>query len=201
MRADVVPEVGVVLHHAASDHELDLALPVVPVPVRRRHADARELPEDRRARRLQAGPVAAPERRVRAQREQHGHVDAHAVGDVDRLVGVVHADVDVHAEDQLLARDEAQRGDEVAVARARDDPLVLPHRERMRARRADRQAAVRGRLAHLGAQQAQLLAGLAGRRARLGRDLEHGLHELGLDVAVGAPRRWTRRPRAATRSR
>ena len=38
-----------------------------------------------------------------------GEVHAHPVGDVDRLVGVVDADVDVHAEDQLLARDEAQR--------------------------------------------------------------------------------------------
>jgi hypothetical protein len=59
---------------------------------------------------------------------------AHAVGDVDRLVRVVDADVYVHAEDQLLARDEAQRRDELAVARAGDDPLVLPHRERMGAR-------------------------------------------------------------------
>ena len=59
---------------------------------------------------------------------------AHPVGDVDGLLGVVDADVDVHPEDDLLARDEAQRADEVAVARARDDPLVLPHRERVRAR-------------------------------------------------------------------
>ena len=94
--------------------------------------------------------VAAPERRVRAEREQHGDVDAHPVGDVDRLVGVVDADVDVHAEDELLARDEAQRGDEVAVARARDDPLVLPHRERVRARPSRSSGRARARrLAHL----------------------------------------------------
>ena len=42
---------------------------------------------------------------------------AHPVGDVDRLVGVVEADVDVQPEDDLLARDEAQRVDQVAVAR------------------------------------------------------------------------------------
>ena len=66
-------------------------------------------------------------------------MDAHPVGDVDRLLGVVDPDVDVQPEDELLARDEAQRADEVAVARARDDALVLPHRERVRARRADRQ--------------------------------------------------------------
>ena len=63
---------------------------------------------------------------------------AHPVGDVDRLVGVVDPDVDVQAEDDLLARDEAQPVDQVAVARARGDPLVLPQRERMRAGGADR---------------------------------------------------------------
>ena len=69
--------------------------------------------------RVDIRPVAsaAPERRVGAQREQDRQVDAHAVGDVDRLVGVVEPDVDVQAEDELLARDEAQRADQVAVAR------------------------------------------------------------------------------------
>ena len=43
---------------------------------------------------------------------------AHPVGHVDRLVGIVEPDVHVHAEDQLLARDEAQRrGIDTRVAR------------------------------------------------------------------------------------
>ena len=111
-------------------------------------------------------------------------MDAHAVGDVDRLVGVVDADMDVHAEDELLARDEAQGRDEIAVARTRDDPLVLPHRERVGARRADAELAPCRGLAHVAPQRAQLLAGLGDVRARLRRDLEHRLHELGLDLAV-----------------
>jgi hypothetical protein len=76
-----------------------------------------------------------------------------------------------------------QRRDEVAIARPGDDPLVLPHRERMRPGGADRQPAARGRLAHLAAQRTQLLPGRDGRRARFGGDLEHGLHELGFDLA------------------
>ena len=89
-------------------------------------------------------------------------MDPHAVGHVDGLVGVVDGDVHVHAEDELLARHEAQGGDQLAVARARDDPLVLPHRERVGARRADGQAAPGGGAAHLSAQPAQLLARLRG---------------------------------------
>ena len=70
-------------------------------------------------------------------------------------------DVDVQAEDDLLARDEAQRLDQVAVARAGGDALVLPQRERVRAGRADREVALGGDLGDLAAQAAQLRAGLA----------------------------------------
>ena len=106
---------------------------------------------------------------------------AHAVGDVDRLVRVIHAHVNVHAEDQLLPRNELEPGDEVAVSRPRHDPLVLPHREGMRARRADRETeALRGVL-HPLAQLAKLDAGLARVPARLRRDLADRLHQLGLD--------------------
>src|SRR4051794_31327377 len=52
-------------------------------------------------------------------------------------------------------------------------------------RGADREAARGGGLAHLRAKRAELPAGLGGVRRRLGRDLEHGLHQLGLDLALG----------------
>ncbi len=110
-------------------------------------------------------------------------MDPHPVGDVDRLLGVVDADVHVHPEDQLLARDEPERRHQIAVARARHDPLVLPHRERMGSRRADRQVLARRRLADLGSERPQLLARLGGVPAGIGGDLEHGLHQLGLDLA------------------
>ena len=54
--------------------------------------------------------LAAPERRVRRHPEQQRQVAAHPVGDVDRLLRVVDADVDVGAEDQLpLARSSRAR--------------------------------------------------------------------------------------------
>jgi hypothetical protein len=112
-------------------------------------------------------------------------VHAHAVGHVDGLVGVVEADVDVQPEDQLLACDEAQRRDQLAVARAGDDALVLPHGERVGAGRADRQPAVLGGVTHLTAEVAQLHARFGGVGARLGGDLQHRLHKLGLDLPVG----------------
>ncbi len=78
-------------------------------------------------------------------------MDAHPVGDVDRLFGVVDPDVHMGPEDQLLAGDEAKRRDEVAVARPGHDPLVLPHPERVCAGRADREVLAGGRLANLAA--------------------------------------------------
>jgi hypothetical protein len=135
--------------------------------------------------RVDSRPVRSPRQNggVGAQREEHRHVHAHPVGDVDRLVGVVDADVDVHPEDELLTGHEAQRRDEVAIARPGDDPLVLPHREGVRPGGADAEAATGGGGADLVAQRAQLAAGLDGVRARLRRDLEHRLHELRLDLA------------------
>jgi hypothetical protein len=96
--------------------------------------------------------------------------------------------VHVLAEDQLLAGDEAQRGDQVAVARAGHDPLVLPHRERVGAGRRDREPLrVRGLLDDA-PQVAQLGARLARVPARRGRDLEDRLHQLGLDVTLSVRR-------------
>ena len=161
------------------------SLEVLPAVVVRRDADAREGAEDRHPRRGQAGVVAAPVRRVGRQREQDRHVHAHPVGDVDRLVGVVEADVDVQPEDDLLARDEPQRLHQVAVARRARDQLVLPARDRVRAGGADAQALRLGGVANLTPQRAQRGARLAHVRARLGRDLEHGLQQLRLDLAVG----------------
>ena len=66
-------------------------------------------------------------------------MDEEAVHDLDRLLRVVDRDVDVHAEDQLAARDVLHLVDERAVAVARRDPLALEQAERVRARRADAQ--------------------------------------------------------------
>ena len=102
------------------------------------------------------GGVGAPEGRVGRQGEKQRQVHAHAVDHVDRLVGVVQPDVHVDAEDQLLARHELQPGDQVAVAGARDDPLVLPHRERVGPGRPDREAALAADLLDGGAERLEL---------------------------------------------
>src|SRR5437660_1242090 len=53
---------------------------------------------------------------------------------MNRLLGICHADVDVHPEHELLTRDEAERVHEAPVAIVADDALLLPAREGMSAR-------------------------------------------------------------------
>ena len=76
--------------------------------------------------------------------EQQREVAADAVGDVDRLVGVVDADVDVGAEDQLLLGDPAELGGQLLVAGPIDDQLVLVERRGVGAGGADRQPVALG---------------------------------------------------------
>ena len=158
MRAHVVPEVGVVLDHAGLDHELDPPLVVVPVVVRRRDADAREGAEDRRPRRGQPGRVGAPERRVGRQRRAApagGRASRWRRGSPCRGRRGRRARA-CRRSAPGGRRSAAPR--QVAVARARDDPLVLPHRERVRAGRADRQALARPRSRAPGARSARSCA-------------------------------------------
>ena len=114
--------------------------------------------------RVESRPVWSPRQKgeLRRQRQQQRQVHAHPVGHVDGLVGVVDAHVHVDAEDELLAGHELEAGDQVPVARPRHDPLVLPHRERVGARRPDGQAALGGqRLDQRGGAPAAAIAGLA----------------------------------------
>ena len=114
--------------------------------------------------RVESRPVLSPRQNGEFpdSASSSGSVHAHPVGHVDGLVGVVHAHVHVDAEDDLLARHELEARDQVAVARPRDDPLVLPERERVRAGGADRQAVLLGHLVHRPPQGAQLGARLDG---------------------------------------
>ena len=122
--------------------------------------------------RVEARPVSSP--------RQNGEfaLSASRIGTCTRiplatwiaLSGSSTPDVHVQPEDDLLARDEAQLVDEVAVARRGGDPLVLPARERVRAGRADRQAVLVGDVANLTPQRAQ--------RAPASRRSAHGLVEI-----------------------
>ena len=111
-------------------------------------------------------------------------MDEQRADHVDRLVRVVHRDVDVTAEDELAPGDVLELVDEVAVAVARGDALPLEEAERVRAGRAHAQVVARGRLGDVRAQPPELPVdvgrGLANRR----RDLEDGLHQLRADVLV-----------------
>ena len=184
MGSHVVPEVGVVLDRAAVDERLHARLEVLPAVEARRQPDARERAEDRHAAGGQARLLAAPQRRVGRQRDQQRHIGAQVVGDVDRLLGIGHADVHVHAEHELLARDEAERANQPAVAVVADDALVLPARERVGPRCPDPQPARARALRHERAQGRELAPGRRDIGARRGRDLEHGLQQLGLDLAA-----------------
>ena len=123
MEADVPPDVRVVLD-AAGLLELVHDLRVVGVVAEaRRRARAREGGEDHVARRAEAGRLAAPERRARRERDELVEMGDQPVHDLDRLLGVVDGDVDVHPEDQLAPRDVLHLVDERAVAVLRGDPL------------------------------------------------------------------------------
>jgi hypothetical protein len=106
------------------------------------------------------------------------------VHDLDRLLAVVDRDVDVQPEDQLATRDVLQLVDEVPVAVARGDALALEEAERMGPGGADAQPAVRGEADHVRAQPPQLVLDLGRRPADRRRDLEHGLHQLRVDLLL-----------------
>ena len=117
VRADVPPDVGVV-RDAPGALELadDPGVVVVVAEPRRRARSAG------RPRRRSAGSTRAPSARPR----QNGELAESAssgercgqepVDDLDRLVGVVDRDVDVHPEDQLAPRDVLELVDERVVA-------------------------------------------------------------------------------------
>ena len=108
---------------------------------------------------------------------------AQPVGHRDRLLGISHADVHMHAEDELLAGHEAERMDEAPIAIVADDPLLLPTGKRVSPRSADVQvlgvrtlAGDPPQLDELGPHRRDVPAWRRG-------DLEHRLEELGLDFA------------------
>ena len=194
----VPPQVRVVRHRARLDHELAAARSTRPssrtAAGSRRAAAGRKIGvrEDFRP----VGPPA-PERRVGRQREQDRDVHPHAVRDVDRLLGVVDADVHVQAEQQLLARDEPQHVDDLAVAVALHDALVLPVRERVGRRGADREALRLGGLAHA---PAQLLELAAPPRRRCGTRRWRSRARTGSARASPGPRSRAGPPRSSPRS-
>ena len=181
MQPDVPPDVRVV-RDATRPLELPDHLGVVGVVAEPgRRTGARKCGEDHLPARCETRRLAAPERRGRRECEQRAELGEEAVHDLDRLLGVVDGDVHVHAEDQLAPGDVLELVDQVPVAVARRDPLALEEAERMRSRRADAHPLLASDLAHVRAQLQQLALDVARVPADRGRDLEHGLHQLGVD--------------------
>ena len=87
----------------------------------------------------------------------------------------------VHAEDQLAARDVLQLVDEGAVPVPGGDPLALEEAEGMRSRGRKAAAFLARDLCDVRAQRAQVVGDFAGGAADRRRDLEHRLHQLGID--------------------
>ena len=107
-----------------------------------------------------------------------------AVDDLDRLVRVVDGDVDVHAEDELAARDVLHLVDERAITVACGDALPLEQAEGMRPGRADAHPLLTGDAADVAADVPQLFRHFGRRVADGCRDLEHGLHQLCIDARL-----------------
>ena len=137
MKTDVPPDVGVV-RDAARALELSNHLRVVRVVAEARgRARARERREDHLPARCEPGRLAAPERRARGEGEQRRQLGEEPVHDLDRLLGIVDSDVDVHAEDQLATGDVLHLVDERPVSILRRDPLPLEEAKGVRAGRSD----------------------------------------------------------------
>ena len=106
------------------------------------------------------------------------------VDDLDRLLGIVDGDMDMHSEDELAARDVLQLVDEGAVAVLRRDPLALEEAEGVRTGRPDARALLVGDLGDVAAERRQPAHDVARVAAHRCRDLEHRLHELGVDARL-----------------
>ena len=184
MRPDVPPDVRVVGDAPGLLELADDLCVVVVVAEARGRARAREGGEHHLARRGQTGRLAAPERRVRREREERRQLDEEPVHDLHGLVGVIDGDMDVETEDQLTPRDVLELVDEGAVAVTRRDPLALEVAERVRAGGADAQLLTLGDGGHVLAELAQLALHVAGGAADGRGDLEHGLHELRPDLRL-----------------
>ena len=181
MEADVPPDVRVIRDAAGALELADYLGVVRVVGEPRRRPGARERGEDHLPARGEAGRLAAPERRAGREREQRPELGEEPVHDLDRLLGIVDGDVDVHPEDQLPPGDVLELVDEIAVAVARRDPLPLEERERMRSGGADPHSLLAPDLHDVGPELHELGLDVAGGAADRCRDLEHRLHQLGVD--------------------
>src|SRR3989442_742834 len=125
------------------------------------HTGARKAAEDRRAKRLEPGISAHPERRAGGERQEMREEVAHAVHHVDGSLLVGHGDVDVHAEDEQGSRELPHLFDDVLITLAGRNNLVNPARKRGGARGGDLEPGAFGSAAKLAARAMHFDAQLA----------------------------------------
>lgn len=142
----------------------------------RRRPTAPHLRPETRIPRVGPKPVG----RVRSERQHHREPRAAAVHDLDRGVSIADPDVDVAAEDQLLAGELCVVLCHFYVARFGRHFLRAPVRERMRARGRDSASVALGRRDDLPAKSRELRTHLGDRSGDCGADLD--LREVVLEL-------------------
>ena len=145
-------------------------------------ARAGEALEDLAPDALEAAVAAEPEGRARREGEDVGEEVADLVGQGHGRVAVPDPHVDVEAEDQVGACDVLQILDDVLVAGAVGDVLLLPVAEGVGAGGDDAQAVALGEVPQRAAQLRDLRAGLLDVAADAGARLHDGLVHLGADA-------------------
>ena len=141
------------------------------------------------------GVASLPERRAGRERQQVRQEVARFVQQLDRARAVGHRDVDVQAEDEQRPRELLQLFDDVLVALAGRDDLILPARKRVRAGGRDAQADAFGALRQLAADVVDLVLELVDVGADFGADLDDRLVQLALELIAERRRRPTRAAR------
>jgi hypothetical protein len=182
MRPQVPPHLLAVVDAVQLDQRVEVFLVFAPRSELIRDAASRKPAEDRRPVRLEARIAPLPERRAGREREQVGQEVAGLVQELDRAGAIGDGDVDVQPEDQERARQLLELLDDVLVALAGGENLVLPLRERVGAGRGDAQPDALGALGELAADMNDLVLELVDVAADLRADLDDRLVELALDL-------------------
>ena len=177
-RAQVPPDLGGVVAQACLLEDPQRLAPVAEAVERLRHPGARQVAEDDRPKRLDAGIPPLPERRGRAQRQQVGQEIRRLVHQVDAQILILDARMDVHAADHHAPGEGLVLVGEDAVALEVDRRLLGPARPRVGGGRDHAKAELARTSRDRGSKVRQFLVRFADRGADRGADLDLRLQEL-----------------------
>ena len=183
VRAHAPPHLGELLDAVGLEESFEVAPLGDPVAEDVGDAAARKhAHEGLRASRVQVRPDAFDAGRVGRQREQVGQEGAHRVAHGDRPIDAADSHVDVLAPGVVAPGDVLELVFDGAVMRRVDDALVLPRREGVGARGAQRETLLAG-MGKEGAAAGDDVAGRVAERVTLGRgDLDLAREQLAEDA-------------------